>query len=158
MVLSGTLKVPTPDLRKLLLIFVLLPILGGLGWWYFGERPLPANGPSYREYAYVSNGKSNTVSVIDLRSFEPAKTIKVGLEPTGLAANNKKNEVYAVNTASDNISVINAEENVVVATKVLGLTGTKGANSTGASTIVFRSGGSGCSPSESLSQLTPGPP
>jgi len=35
-------------------------------------------GRLYREYAYVTNGKSNTVSVIDLRTFEPAKTIAVG--------------------------------------------------------------------------------
>ena len=47
----------------------------GLGWWYFHERPLPAYGPAYREYAYITNGKSNTVSVIDLRTFQPAKTI-----------------------------------------------------------------------------------
>src|ERR1700722_17333746 len=103
-------------LRKLLFIVVLVPILGGLGWWYFTERPLPANGPAYREYAYITHRKSNTVSVIDLRSFEPAKTIKVGVEPTGLAANSKKNEVYVVNTGSSNISVINAEQNTVVAT------------------------------------------
>src|ERR1700722_17883150 len=103
-------------LRKLLFIVVLAPILGGLGWWYFSERPLPANGPAYREYAYITNGKSNTVSVIDLRSFEPAKTIKVGSEPTGVAANSRKNEIYVVNTASSNVSVIDAERNAVVAT------------------------------------------
>ena len=68
----------------------LLPILGGLGWWYLRERQLPAYGPAYREYAYVTNGKSNTVSVIDLRTFQPAKTIRVGNEPTGIAANQQE--------------------------------------------------------------------
>ena len=53
----------------------------------FGERQLPTYGPAYREYAYVTNGKSNTVSVIDLRTFQPARTIQVGSEPTGIAAN-----------------------------------------------------------------------
>ncbi len=53
-------------------------IAGGLGWWYFQERQLPSYGPAYREYAYVTNGKSNTVSVIDLRTFQPAATIRVG--------------------------------------------------------------------------------
>jgi len=77
--------------RKLLLIIVLLPILGGLGWWYFHERELTDYGPAYREYAYITNGKSNTVSVIDLRTFALAKTIKVGSEPTGIAANGTKN-------------------------------------------------------------------
>ena len=96
-------------MKKLLFIVVLLPILGGIGWWYFREEPLPDYGPAYREYAYVTNGKSNTVSVIDLRTFELAKTIAVGLEPTGVTANSKKNEVYVVNSGSNNISVIDAE-------------------------------------------------
>jgi len=68
-------------LRKLLFIAVLIPILAGLGWWYFREEALPDYGPLYREYAYVTNGKSNTVSVIDLRTFALAKTIPVGSEP-----------------------------------------------------------------------------
>ena len=88
----------------------------GAGWWYFSESPLPDYGPSYREYAYVTNGKSNTVTVIDLRTFQSAKTIPVGSEPTGVAPNPAKNEVYVVNTASNNVSVIDAEKNQVVAT------------------------------------------
>ena len=76
-------------MRKLLILIVLIPLLGGLGWWYFREQALPDYGPAYREYAYVTNGKSNTVSVIDLRTFELAKTIPVGAEPTGVAANGR---------------------------------------------------------------------
>jgi len=37
-------------------------------------------------------------------------------EPTGVAANSKKNEIYVVNTASNNVSVIDAGKNAVVAT------------------------------------------
>ena len=103
-------------MRKLLFIAALLPILGGLGWWYFREQSLPDYGPAFREYAYVSNSKSNTVSVIDLRTFALAKTLHVGSEPTGIAANSKKNEIYVVNTNSANLSVIDAETNTVVAT------------------------------------------
>ncbi|MGA7909609.1 MAG: beta-propeller fold lactonase family protein, partial [Candidatus Sulfotelmatobacter sp.] len=103
-------------MRKLLFIIVLIPVLGGIAWWYFREEQLPDFGPAYREYAYVTNGRSNTVSVIDLRTFELAKTIPVGTEPTGIAANHKKNEVYVVNSGSDNVSVIDAEKNAVVAT------------------------------------------
>lgn len=103
-------------MRKLLIIIVLIPLLGGLGWWYLREQAFPDYGPAYREYAYVTNGKSNTVSVIDLRTFEPAKTIAVGTEPTGVAANGKKNEIYVVNSESNNVSVIDAEKNAVVAT------------------------------------------
>jgi YVTN family beta-propeller protein len=103
-------------LRKLLLLAVLVPILAGVAWWYFREEPFPNYGPAYREYAYVTNGKSNTVSVIDLRTFQLAKPIPVGSEPTGIAANSKKNEIYVVNTGSNNVSVIDAETNKVVAT------------------------------------------
>jgi YVTN family beta-propeller protein len=103
-------------LRKLLLVVVLIPILGGFAWWYFREQALPSYGPAYREYAYVTNGKSNTVSVIDLRSFRLAGTIHVGLEPTGAAVNSKTNEIYVVNAGSNNVSVIDAEKNTVVAT------------------------------------------
>ena len=77
-------------MRKLLIIIVLIPVLGGLGWLYFREQPLPSYGPAYREYAYVTNGKSNSVSIIDLRTFELAKTIPVGANPTGVEANSRK--------------------------------------------------------------------
>jgi YVTN family beta-propeller protein len=103
-------------LRKSLFIAVLIPLILASGWYYFHERTLPGYGPLYREYAYISNGKSNTVTVIDLRSFRPVRTLQVGNEPTGLAANPKRNEVYVVNTGSSNVSVIDAEQNKIVAT------------------------------------------
>ena len=103
-------------MRKLLFIAVLVPLVLAAGWYYFHERTLPAYGPLYREFAYISNSKSNTVTVIDLRSFRPVRTLQVGIEPTGVAANPKRNEVYVVNTGSSNVSVIDAEENKVVAT------------------------------------------
>jgi len=62
-------------LRKFLVIIVLIPLLGAGVCGNFREQALPDYGPAYREYAYVTNGKSNTVSVIDLRTFELAKTI-----------------------------------------------------------------------------------
>src|ERR1700746_2508834 len=94
---------------------IALPILAGLGWWYFHQRQLPSFDPAYREYAYITNGRSNTVSVIDLRTFRLTKTLPVGGGPTGIAANGKKNEVYVVNSGSANVSVIDAEHNEVVA-------------------------------------------
>src|SRR5207253_10693639 len=112
--LSSAAAVST--VRKLLFIVVLIPILGAIGWWYFREQSLPDYGPLYRQYAYVTNGKSNTVSVLDLRTFALAKTIPVGSEPTGIAANSKKNEIYVVNAGSNNVSVIDAETNTVAAT------------------------------------------
>jgi YVTN family beta-propeller protein len=76
----------------------------------------------YREFAYVSNGASNTVSVLDLVYLRPDRTLQVGTQPTGLAVNPNptRNEIYVVNagTASGNgsVSVIDAEANRVVAT------------------------------------------
>src|SRR5437764_3784970 len=72
--------------------------------------------PAYREYTYVTNGKSNDVTVINNLSFKTIKTIAVGKSPTGVAVNPIRNEVYVVNTDSNSLSVIEAERNTVVAT------------------------------------------
>ena len=70
----------------------------------------------YHEFAYVSNGGSNTVSVLDLVYLRQDRTLRVGDDPTGLAVNPVRNEVYVINTKSDSVSVIDAETNQVVAT------------------------------------------
>jgi YVTN family beta-propeller protein len=69
----------------------------------------------YREFAYVSNGGSNTVSVLDVVYLRQDRTLQVGSAPTGLAANPVRNEVYVANSQSGSISVIDAEANRVVA-------------------------------------------
>src|SRR5580704_16293322 len=71
--------------------------------------------PGYHEYAYVSNRKSNSVSVLDLLQLRNVKTIAVGGGPTGVAANPTRNEIYVANTDSNNITVIDAETNEVMA-------------------------------------------
>ncbi|MFZ0704198.1 MAG: beta-propeller fold lactonase family protein, partial [Candidatus Korobacteraceae bacterium] len=81
-----------------------------------GCRERKPINPGYHEYAYVSNGKSDSVSVIDVLSLRNIKTIAVGKNPTGVAANPKKNEIYVANTESNNITVIDAERNQVVST------------------------------------------
>jgi YVTN family beta-propeller protein len=73
----------------------------------------PAN---YREYAYITNGGSNTVTVLDVVNLRQDRVIAVGSSPTGIAVNPKRNEVYVVNTGSNSISVIDAEKKIVVAT------------------------------------------
>ena len=76
-----------------------------------------ANYPkNYREYAYVTNGGSDTVTVLDVLNLRQDRVIRVGADPTGVAANPKRNEVYVVNTGSDSVSVIDAEKKKVVAT------------------------------------------
>ena len=73
----------------------------------------PAN---YREYAYISNGGSNTVTVLDLVNMRQDRVIAVGGSPSGLAVNPRRNEVYVVNSGSGTVTVINAESNTVAAT------------------------------------------
>jgi YVTN family beta-propeller protein len=76
--------------------------------------------PGYREFAYVSNGRSNTVSVLDLVYLREDRTLQVGTEPTGLAVNPMRNEVYVVNagtpSGTGSVSVIDTNSNRVVAT------------------------------------------
>jgi YVTN family beta-propeller protein len=78
-----------------------------------GFSPYPAN---YREYAYVSNSGSNTVTVLDLVNMRQDRVIPVGNNPSGLAINPQRREVYVVNSGSDTLSVINARTNTVAAT------------------------------------------
>ncbi len=94
--------------------FAVLFVFFALSWGC--TEKLPNYPPAYREYAYVTDGKSNEVSVIDTLTFKNVKHIRVGEGPTGIAANPKKNEIYVVNTDSNNLSIIDAERNAVVAT------------------------------------------
>ncbi|QNI34772.1 beta-propeller fold lactonase family protein [Alloacidobacterium dinghuense] len=80
------------------------------------RRDFPQYPADYREYAYVTSGGSNTVTVLDLVNLRQDRVIRVGDNPTGLAANPVKNEIYAVNTNSSSVSVIDAQKNAVVAT------------------------------------------
>jgi YVTN family beta-propeller protein len=80
------------------------------------RHDFPQYPADYREYAYITNGDSNTVTVLDLVNLRQDRVIRVGDNPTGITANPVKNEVYAVNTNSNSISVIDAEKNAVAAT------------------------------------------
>jgi YVTN family beta-propeller protein len=81
----------------------------------------PAN---YREFAYVTNGGSNTVTVLDLVNLRRDREIAVGDNPTGVAISLTRNEVYVVNSGGGNstgsgngsVSVIDAQTNAVAAT------------------------------------------
>lgn len=97
--------------RKLLWLSALLPLLSGCR-----HRAFPSYPEDFREFAYVSSGASNSVSVLDLVNMRPDRTLAVGKNPTGLAVNPVRDEIYAVNTGSDSITVINTELNRVEAT------------------------------------------
>jgi YVTN family beta-propeller protein len=84
------------------------------------NHDFPTYPPNYREFAYVTNGASNTVSVFDVVNVRLDRELQAGQNPTGVVANPKQNEVYVVNSGSGqtngSISVIDAEKNAVVAT------------------------------------------
>jgi YVTN family beta-propeller protein len=69
-------------------------------------------GKTYK--VYVSNLGSDTVSVIDGRSFALLKNITVGDLPVGLAANPSNEKVYVANRGSDRVSVIDAVSDTIV--------------------------------------------
>ena len=107
-------------MRRLFLVCLALPLLlSGCRREHFPEYP-----EDYREFAYVTNGGSNTVTVLDLVNLRQERVLQVGAEPTGIAVNPKRNEVYAVNSGNGtgsgsgngSVSVIDAEKNSVVAT------------------------------------------
>lgn len=103
-------------LRRLFAACLLLPLCLGLGLSGCRRRGFPEYPDDYREYAYVTNGGSNTVTVLDVVNLRQDRVLEVGAEPTGVTANPKRNEVYAVNSGSGTVSVIDAERNRVVAT------------------------------------------
>lgn len=97
---------------RLLLAGVLLPlVVTGCRRNHFPHYP-----SNFREFAYVTNSGSNTVTVLDLVHLRQDRVLAVGSDPTGIAANPKRDEVYAVNTGSGTVSVIDSKLNRVVAT------------------------------------------
>jgi YVTN family beta-propeller protein len=84
------------------------------------SQDFPEYPANYREYAYVTNGGGNTVSVFDVVHIRLDREIQVGQNPSGVTVNPKRNEVYVVNsgTGENNgtVSVINTETNAVAAT------------------------------------------
>ncbi|HEY4357133.1 MAG TPA: YncE family protein [Acidobacteriaceae bacterium] len=103
-----------PDRRSLLPAAALL--LLPLGLASCNANRFPSYPPGYREFAYVTDGASDTVAVLDLVYLRQDRVLQVGHDPMGLAVNTHRNEVYAVNTGGDSVSVIDAEKNEVAAT------------------------------------------
>lgn len=86
----------------------------------------PAN---YREYAYVTNQGSATVTVLDVVNVRLDRELPVGPNPVAVAASPTRNEVYVLNAGVEDgqgsisqgsISVIDCEHNAVVATIAVG--------------------------------------
>lgn len=71
-----------------------------------GCRPhdFPQYPPNYREYAYVTNGASGTVSVLDVVNVRLDREIPVGPNPVAVAASPTRNEVYVVTSGTANVA------------------------------------------------------
>jgi len=86
-----------------------------------GCRPhdFPQYPPNYREYAYVTNGDSGTVTILDVVNVRLDRELPVGQNPVAVAASPTRNEVYVVNSGlsggSGSLSVIDVEKNTVAA-------------------------------------------
>jgi YVTN family beta-propeller protein len=80
----------------------------------------PQYPPNYREYVYVSNGGSDTVTVLDVVNVRVDRELAVGHNPVAVAASPTRNEIYVVNSGAANgngsITVIDAEHNRAAAT------------------------------------------
>jgi YVTN family beta-propeller protein len=88
-----------------------------LGFTSCRSHDFPQYPPNYREYAYVTNGGSGTVSVLDVVNVRVDRELAVGQNPVAVAVSPTRNEVYVVNSGAaggqGSISVINAENNTV---------------------------------------------
>lgn len=86
-----------------------------------GCRPhdFPEYPANYREYVYVTNGGSDTVTVLDVVDVRVDRELAVGRNPVAVAASPTRNEIYVVNSGgagpNGSVSVIDAEHNTVAA-------------------------------------------
>ena len=80
-----------------------------LFWTGCQQATLETAAAVLRQYVFVTNGKNDTVTVIDLGTFRVRGTIPVGRGPTGVTASPVRNEVYVVNTGSGTLEFLNAE-------------------------------------------------
>ncbi len=60
----------------------------------------PQYPPNYREYVYVTNGGSDTVTVLDVVNVRVDRELPVGRDPVAVAASPTRNEIYVVNSGA----------------------------------------------------------
>jgi YVTN family beta-propeller protein len=84
------------------------------------HHDFPTYPANYREYAYVTNGGSGTVTVIDVVNVRVDREIPVGQNPVAVAASPTRNEVYVVNSGAPgsygSLAIIDAARNAVAQT------------------------------------------
>src|SRR6187200_466150 len=96
------------------------PIIRSTGVWragLFGAGLLVLLGTQASAFtAYVSNEKSNTISVIDTEKFQVVKTIKVGQRPRGIELTKDGKFILVAVGDDDTIQMIDATTHEIVAT------------------------------------------
>lgn len=84
------------------------------------SHDFPQYPPSYREYAYIANSASGTITVLDVVNMRVDRELRVGQNPVAVAVNPARNEAYVVNSGVEggqgSLSVIDATKNAVAAT------------------------------------------
>ena len=70
--------------------------------------------PAHADTAYVSNEKSNTISVIDTDKLQVVKTIKVGQRPRGVLVTKDKKHILVCIGGDDAIQMIDTNTDKVV--------------------------------------------
>ncbi len=85
-------RVAAPSLICILLLAPLLLALSACSSPGFPKYPA-----NYREYAYVTNGGSGTVTVLDVVDVRVQAELRVGRDPVAVAASPTHNEIYVVN-------------------------------------------------------------
>jgi YVTN family beta-propeller protein len=76
--------------------------LGALALAGCRTQDFPTYPANYREYAYVTNGGSGTVTVLDVVNVRVDRELQVGQNPVAVAASPTRNEVYVVNQGATN--------------------------------------------------------
>ncbi|HEY1767539.1 MAG TPA: hypothetical protein VGG26_07780 [Terracidiphilus sp.] len=111
-------------MARILHALLILPALGTLALTGCRPHDFPQYAPNYREYAYIPNGGSATVTILDVVNVRVDRELPVGQNPVAVAVSPTRNEVYVVNCGapggSGSVSVIDAEQNAVVATIPVG--------------------------------------
>ena len=95
-------------------------VLAGLSLAGCRKNDFPEYAADYREFAYVTNGGSNSVSVVDVVHVRLERELPVGENPLAVTVNPARNEVYVLNAGpvdgDGSVTVIDAERNEVAAT------------------------------------------
>ena len=93
----------------------------GVSVLLFGVLCLALPGQATAQpFAYITNGFSDNVSVIDTATNTVVATVPVGNDPCGVAVHPDESRVYVTNSFNDNVSVIDTVTNTVVATVMVG--------------------------------------